>query len=314
MRLPSISLSLHKIYAIIHSSLAMEDVTTPVELVYDGEAVKDGSVPAEYLIDALVGFSSAYSKIARRTEGANVAHRIRVVGLRAESTHILVDIIEFVKTNPAASTVLLTFGTLAAKGAYKVIQDIAAVIKSKKHLKGKPVEGSIVFKDNNIYILNETKQEFQLTKEQLDYLRSGLIDSDVDKMTAPLEDVKVEKFQLKSKAESLVEADRTERPYFATAQNQVATTRDDVILEGSLNSLTKDKNRGTFYTVAGKHIPYQYVGQDEKALLSAFTHEGVVRAKGKVGFDGNLEPTKIEISEIVLEQPGMFSSGSGTAG
>src|SRR5262249_3936350 len=194
-------------------------------------AVKDGSVPAEYLIDALVGFSSAYSKIARRTEGANVAHRIRVVGLRAESTHILIDIIEFVKANPAAAGVLLSLGTLAAKGAYKVIQDIAAVFKSKKHLKGKPVEGNIIFRDNNIYILNETRQEFKLTKEQLEYLRSGLIDPDLDKITAPLEDDKVDKFELKSNQESLAEANKSERPYFATTQKQIATTRDDVTLE-----------------------------------------------------------------------------------
>jgi hypothetical protein len=204
----------------------------------------------------------------------------------------------------------LSFGTLAAKGAYKVVQDIAAVFKGKKHLKGKPVEGNYIFKNNNVFILNETKQEFQLTKEQLEYLRSGLIDSDLDKLTAPLEDDKVDKFQLKSRNESLAEANRNERPYFATPHKPVATTRDDVTLEGSLNSLTKDKKRGTLYTISGKHIPYQYVGQDEKALLDAFTHTGVVRAKGKVGFDGDLEPTQIQISEIVLEQPDIFAKGT----
>jgi hypothetical protein len=307
VRIPSISLPLLKIYAIIRSSLDMEDITTPVELIYDGEAVKDGSVPAEYLVDALVGFSSAYSKIARRTEGAGVTHRIRVVGLRPNSTHILVDIIEWVKVNPAAAGVLVSAVSLGASGAYKIIKDMGRVFTAKKHLKGEPVENRYIFKNNNIYIFNETKQELHLTKEQFEYLRSGLIDPDLDKLTAPLEDDKVEKFQLKSKNESLAEANKNERPYFATTHKQVATTRDDVTLEGSLNSLTKDKRRGTFYTVGGKHIPYQFVGQNEQALLNAFTHPGVVRAKGKVGFDGDLEPTKIEISDIVLEQPDMFS-------
>ncbi|HLJ88541.1 MAG TPA: hypothetical protein VKZ53_17100 [Candidatus Angelobacter sp.] len=41
-----------------------------------------------------------------------------------------------------------------------------------------------------------------------------MIDSDLDKMTAPLEDEKVDKFQLKSKNESLAEADRSNRSIF----------------------------------------------------------------------------------------------------
>lgn len=290
----------------------MEDVTTPIELVYDGEEVKDGSVPAEYLIDALVGFSSAYSKIAYRTEGANVTHRIRVVGLTGNSTHIWVNVIEWVKANPAPAAVLVSMASLATSGAYKVIKDIAKVFMAKKHLKGAPVENNYFIEGSTIYIINLEKDKLPITKEQLEYLRTGLLDSELDKITAPLEDQKVEKFELRSNKESLAQANRTDRRYFATTRKQVATTRDDVTLQGSLNSLTKDRKRGTFYTVAGKHIPYQYVGTDEKPLFDAFTHPGVVRARGKVGFDDNLEPIQIEISYIELEQPNMFTKETGT--
>jgi hypothetical protein len=278
---------------------------TPVELVYEGEEVKDGSVPLEYMIDALVGFSGAYSKIARRTPGVDHEPQLRVVGLKPNSTHIFVDIIEFVKANPAASGVLVSGGSVLLGGAYKVIKDIAVVFTAKKELKGEPLKDSnIVIKGSQVYI--DQRSQLALTKEQLEYLRSALIDAEMDKMTAPLEDQKIEKFQLKNDQQPLAEASRKDRPYFASSRRAITTTRDDVTLEGSLNSLTKDKKRGTFYTLGGKHIPYQFLGSDEKQLLDAFTHPGIVKARGKVSFDGNLEPTQILIAEILLEQPRIF--------
>jgi len=281
----------------------MADIT-PVELVYDGEEVKDGSVPVDYMIDALVGFSSAYAKIARRTPGAEQEHRIRVVGLKSNSTHILVDIVEFTKAHPLAAGVLLKGGFDFAKGAYRVIKDITGVFKAKKHLEGKPFkDGNVVIKDSVIILLNETGAQLPITKEQLEYLRNALIDPDLDKMTAPLEDERIDKFEMKSGAESLAEASRKERPYFSTARKSITTTRDDVTLEGSLNSLTKDRRKGMFYTVSGKHIPYQFVGPDEQQLLDAFSHPGVVKARGKVSFDGNLEPIHMQIVAIFPEQP-----------
>jgi hypothetical protein len=214
-----------------------------------------------------------------------------------------VEVIEWVKVNPAAATVLLSGGIAISTGAYKVIKDIAAVFTGKKHLQGAPVQNHFHIRDSNIYLVNETKQELPFTKEQLEYLQSGLIDPDLDKMTAPLEDEKVNKFEMKSGKEPLAEANRSDRRYFSTSHRPIATTRDDVSLEGTLNSLTKDKKRGTFYTLSGKHIPYQFVGNDEKQLFDAFTHPGVVQARGKVSFDSSLEPTQIQITEIRPEQP-----------
>jgi hypothetical protein len=60
---------------------AMAD-NTPVQLMYSGSDVEDGTVPVDYMVDALVGFSSAYGKIARRRQSNDMAHRLRVVGLQ----------------------------------------------------------------------------------------------------------------------------------------------------------------------------------------------------------------------------------------
>ncbi len=51
---------------------------TPIELLYDGKEVEEGKVPVEDMVDALVGFSSAYGKIARRQFSPDYGHRIRV--------------------------------------------------------------------------------------------------------------------------------------------------------------------------------------------------------------------------------------------
>jgi hypothetical protein len=83
--------------------------------------VKDESVPVEYMIDALVGFTSVYSKIPRRSQGAGLTLDIRIVGLRPNPTHILVDIIEWVKAKPAAATV-----SLAGGWGWSVFQHLAA--------------------------------------------------------------------------------------------------------------------------------------------------------------------------------------------
>jgi hypothetical protein len=107
---------------------------TPVQLLYSGSDVDDGTVPVDYRVDALVGFSSAYGKAARRRQSNDMAHRLRVVGLQRGSAKILVDVVEWVTKNPAASEVLVTAATALAGGAYIVLKDIAAVIRGKKHL------------------------------------------------------------------------------------------------------------------------------------------------------------------------------------
>jgi hypothetical protein len=142
----------------------------------------------------------------------------------------------------------------------------------------------------------------------LAYLDNGLLDSDVDKLTAPLENEKVDTFKLrKGEDEVLAEVERKERPYFVQEERAVTTTRDGIWLEGTLNSFAKDKNRGTFYTNTGKHIPYQFVGEDNQELLTAFAQNGSVRIHGKVSFDSDLTPIRVEISQVQSAQTDLFS-------
>lgn len=281
----------------------MADIT-PVELFYSGTDLQDGTVPVEDMVDALVGFAGAFGKVARRYQTPESGHRLRVVGLQKGSARILVDVIEWVKTNPAAATVMVTGGSLLATGAYKVINDIAGVIRGKKALQGQSIT-------NNSYVINDNRhiviQGVQLTPEQWEYLQSGELDPDLDKLTRPLDEGRgADEFKLKTGDEELANVTREERKYFAHIEGDSTTTRDEVWLEGTLNSHSKTNNRGMFYTIGGKHIHYRYVGEDERPLLRAYAYSGVVKVLGKVKFDANLEPISIEIREIQLTQESLF--------
>ena len=118
--------------------------------------------------------------------------------------------------------------------------------------------------------------------------------------------VLVRRLRLKAGNEELVKVEAKERPYFSHTETNVTTTRDDVWLEGTLNSHSKRNNRGMFHTLDGKHIPYRYVGEEIQPLLRGYAYNGVVKVLGKVKFDANNEPISIEIRDIQLTQQVLF--------
>jgi hypothetical protein len=280
---------------------------TQLELVYGGNEVDDGTIPIEYMIDALMGFSVAYEKIAARTI-RNADHQIRVVGIeQQDSTHIVLNIMEWAHANPAAAGAAFTaLGIATAKAAYTVIKDIAKLISGKKHLAGG--EPKIIFEGTNILLINRPEEPLQLTKEQLEFLREGLIDPDLDRLTTPLDHTNVTKFELRTDKIPIADVSKQEREYFLYSPKSVTTTKDDLWITGMLNSLAKDKNRGTFHTVTGLHVPYRYVGHNKEELLRAFAHRGLVRVRARVALGTDLQPVSLQIYSVQLDQQDLFSS------
>jgi hypothetical protein len=74
-----------------------------------------------------------------------------------------------------------------------------------------------------------------------------------------------------------------------------------------LNSFSKDKAKGTFHTVTGKHIPYKYVGNDTHQLFQAFEYDGVVRALADVRSDSDNNPCFMDIKAIEIKQQNFFN-------
>jgi len=283
---------------------------TPIELFYDGSQLGDGTFPLEDMVDALVGFAGAYGKVARHYQTPESGHRIRVVGLQQGSARILVDVIEWTTKNPAAAGVLVAGGGVAVTAAgmlgtagYKIIKDIAGVIRGKTALHGQSIT-------NNSYSFVNSKiilQGVELTPTQLEYLQSRELDPDLDKLTRPLEEGRSAKeFKLRTGKQELARVTAEERQYFEHFESDFTTTRDDVWLEGTLNSHSKRSNRGIFITVGGKHLRYHYVSDDLQPLLRAYAYNGVVRTLGRVTFDTNLDPQAIGILDIQISQQTLF--------
>lgn len=238
-----------------------DDSTTSVELLYSGREVEDGTMPVDDMVDALVGFSGAYAKIARSQFSPDYGHRIRVVGLQRGSARIIVDVLEWVRQNPQAAGVLVTGMGLAGAGVWKTLEFLSGIFKAKTALEGKPLTNdSYVFVNSNLVIGG-----IQLNQAQIEFLKSGELDPDMDKMTAPLEEGRgIDEFELRAKEQELIKVTSKERPFFVHSETALTSTRDDVWLEGVLNSHSKKSNRGMFITLVGKHISYKYVGDDIK--------------------------------------------------
>jgi hypothetical protein len=277
---------------------------TELELVYQGEELKDGSIPIGYLIYALSGFSGAYEKLSGQLESPDDRHHIRVLGLRQGSSHILLDIVHVLNANQGVVAV----GIAAIAPAQKIISEIATYIKNKKHLKGKEPKNAVVFEDGKLFLVSPEGERIEITKEEANRLVQGLLDSDAEKMVMPLHDDRVSGFEIKQKNQSLVKVSSEERQYFTTKSIEpVAKQQNDQWVEGTLNSFSKDKAKGTFHTVTGKHIPYRYIGNDTHQLFQAFAYDGVVRALADVRFDRDNNPRSMDIKAIVVRQQTFFN-------
>lgn len=290
---------------------------THVELLYGGSEVEDGTVPVEDMVDALVGFSGAYDKIARHQQGSDIGHRIRVVGLQKGSAKIVVDVVEWVAKNPAAAGVLVTGASVVGAGAYKVLTDLAGVIRGKKALQGQPITNNYTVIDNRVMLVGT-----DLTPEQFEYLQSGELDSDLDTLTAPLgKNRGIDQFELKAGDKELVKVSAKERPYLVQPKNlfalpgvrrgriKAAKTESGVGLDGTFKSHSKRSNSGKFQLLSGKTIRYRYRNSDLQPLLRAYASTGVVKVFGKVKFDASGEPISIEIRDVQLIPPPVTQQG-----
>jgi len=278
----------------------------PVELYYHGNDVENGSVPVEYMVDALVGFSGAYAKVARRFRSNDVMHRLRVTGLKEGSARILVEAYEWARQNPELAALALTAATGVITGGWAVVKWIGETISAKTHMAGTSIKNNIIANGPVILIQNATGQQMPVSKETIELLESGDIDAELDRLTAPLAPERVDEFVLKVANEPVADVKAQDRLYFVHTITSVTTTKDNIWMDGFLNSHSKTNNCGTFHTLDGKHIPYHYTGRDTQPLLRGYSYNGAVKVLCNVKFDGNMNPIFMTIYDVQLVQQIMF--------
>jgi hypothetical protein len=261
-----------------------------IHLRYVGPDVTDGSMRIEDVAKALHGFAGAYEKIAADISPLD-HHELRVAGINPTSF----DIIILAAMGITRYADQLSAIKSAAEGIVKVIQVITSVVLAKKHTKGKPFQIAIKG-DNNVVIVNSEGSEMKIEPKALEILQEKAIDVDLNKIVEPLRLKSIEEVQLKTDLDPGATITSQERDYFLTEPSSI--TSQDVEIVGSLVSLNKERNRGTFKLKNNVNVPYQYIGPDREKFHADFSYEGPVQASCVAEFDDALQVTRLEIKAV----------------
>jgi hypothetical protein len=291
---------------------------TLITLRYIGPDVDDGSIGVDDLLSALNGFSSAFYKVSERID-LDQPQRLKVRGISRSSANILISVLQFAKVHETAVVGGAT--TLAAsafagtneavKGtakrlADKVLNRIVGTAKAKKHTQdGTYTVGNVEGDNNRVLIINNLNVALPVDKGVFDLFKEGTIDSDLDKMTAPLQEDAINAFEIKHDEQEYpdLRLEASDRPYFAKPRQTRTTTTQETELIGTLNSLSKTSHSGVFIMDSGKRIRYRLAGEDMGLHYSRFAHLGQVRVRCIAKLNNDLDVVSIEISDIQPYDP-----------
>jgi hypothetical protein len=282
------------------------------ELVYDGPDVADGTIDARELADVLTGLTRAVSTVASEADLGD-RYRLRIKDVEANSFHLILQLLEYAQKNPPAATaivagaaVVLSAVTNITSGLYKVITDLATMIDAKRRTKGQRIALlKAEFQDGNV-IITFLEDKIILTKEQYELLLSQRIDRPLSQIVGPLELNRIDSFEMRRSNSTLVTVKANERDYFDYVEVVEEKSKEGTEIIGTLNSLSKNTLRGTFYTAEGVHVPYHYSGGDVAKLLRGFAARDMLRVHGKIKYGTDGVPKHIEVQDVDVLQRGFF--------
>ncbi|MBI3476955.1 MAG: hypothetical protein HY010_14580 [Acidobacteria bacterium] len=273
-----------------------------VSLKYSGPDVEDGSMSINDIVPALHGFANAYEKIAS-FENLSHDHHLRLVGLTKSSAEIHINVLEWIGTHATPLQVLGGF-------ASGIVTTIIAVIKLKKHAEGKPTEiTAAASASNKIEVQNHLRVSMEFDPRIYEVFRSQLIDGELSKIVSPLREKRINEVSLGSPEIDSGEIVLAEEKQFFDLEKKTVVTTREVWLEGFMDSLSKSRNRGTFYLRGGRSISYKLSAANPSALYVDFAYNGPVRVRCLAELDENLEPMQLEIYEIQRMQSSLFPTG-----
>jgi hypothetical protein len=278
----------------IIAPIPVEDAI-PISLRYDGPDVAAGEMDISEVIAALQGFSGAYAKVASDI-APNAYHQLKVTAVREGSFDLLIAAGMYISQAGGLGTI--KSGLEAAKAAFDVI---TGVISLKKHTEGKRYEFNVNGKNNTVNVTNIEKVEIAFPVDVFRTFVSKSIDDDISKIVEPLNNGHVDIAELKHDGmeNSSVRVDSSEKSYFF--QKSDSSVRE-VEVAGTLISLNKKTNRGTFEFGNGHTARYLYIGEDKDRFHNDFSVKGQVKVRADVTFDENLNPLHLNIKRVERSQ------------
>lgn len=267
-----------------------------ITLRYRGRDVDDGTMPVENVIDALQGFAGAYGKVASQVD-PNHVHQLKVTAIQQHSFDVLI------LAGMFAADKLKDLETIsdAAKFVFRTIADI---INLKKHTKGKPYQVSVKGNNNNVLVINADGAELAVPLAAFAVFKDKLLESDLNKIASPLQERSVDEADLIANEGTPEQIDASikssERDFFRPDASTIQIRELELV--GTLVSLNKESNRGTFKLTAG-NVPYRYVGEHPEQFHAEFGLRGAVRVLCLAELDENGIIQRIDIISVHRLQP-----------
>lgn len=283
----------------ITSTVIMAD-TIRITLRYRGKDVDNGTMSIEEVAEALSGLSGAYGKIAFQLDPEST-HQLRLTGIDTHSFDLLV----------VASMLITDAGETLGKiksivDAVKHIAGILVdIVRAKKHTQNKPYSINVKGNNNTVVVVNADGAELTVPPEVIELMKSKLIDSDLRKISEPLEQDKIDAADLVIE-EGTPDATGTtinapEKDYFDLESGEATAKETEVT--GKFVSLNKERNKGTFRLRNNQSVRYRFIGENKEKFHSDFSFEGPVKAKVIAEFNQDLTLVHLDIREVEPLQP-----------
>jgi hypothetical protein len=273
---------------------------------YRGRDVDSGTMPVDEVIDALQGFSGAYGKVASRMS-AQARYELRVSAITPGSFDMLILAAVYLAQNQDQLKALEAFGHVAKY----VFGLIANVIRAKKHTKGLPYNVAVKGDGNTTVLINADNVDMTIPPEAIDLFREKLLDSDLNKIVAPLRPGSIESAEITADDGSgePIEAsiNSEEREFFRPISLE---SSKEIEIVGTLVSLNKETSRGTFKFGNNASVRYHYVGDNPDSFHADFAYKGPVRVTCTAHFDENLTPVQLDIKSVKRLQPELGFGGT----
>jgi len=270
-----------------------------VALRYKGPDVESGMMPIDDVVSALHGFAGAYGKIASQHD-PDTEHQLRVVALKTESFELAIAAWVLL-SDPSGQTKLVDIAVKAVKASRWIVETIAKLIEVKKVSNGKPFDVKVDGKNNTVVLVSVEGSTVSMTPDQYKIVESKMVDSDLDRIADPLRPNHIEKVELTitdgTDKIADTEIPSSDREYFRPEETVVTTSRETEI-RGTLVSLNKETNRGSFRLVDGKRVPYRYSGTEELRFHLDFSYRGPVLVKCVANLDESLNVKQLDIKAV----------------
>lgn len=279
-----------RLHSPIMAHIIMADPIS-VSFRYRGPEVDTGEMNIDEVVMALQGFAGAYGKVAAHI-APEANYQLKVTAIQKSSFDLFIAAAIFLdRSGDAFETVKSVVN--AARYAFQVV---AEVVGLKKHTKSQPYTTRVEGTRGDVTVINAEKFELTVSMPAFEMYREKLLDSDLGKITAPLSEGRIDAAELTEEEQGIqVTIASSERGYF---REPTQTSKVEMQVTGTLVSLNKETNRGTFKFGDGKTARYLFAGPNKDQFHADFSHKGPVRANAMVSFDENMAPIHLDIQSL----------------